>query len=224
MYERASWASSSGVVLATDRAAGPVYTVEFSGGWCLTAEAAFCPRVLPRAYGPCASVWSQTKPPTLLVYYEPLPSARTRECLRQERGQAACPSARAPWSKPLSVPRRRRRRCLDRVCRGMRDGRWVPPERILPLAPLTLLLAELKGFLSTRGQGACGELLFWSPLRARTRTHAHTQTHKHSNKHTTHTLHLDALTWTVQLFSPACAHGHRSRRVSRTPALSPRPE
>ena len=83
----------------------------------------------------------------------------------------------------------------------MRDGRWVPPERILPLAPLTLLLAELKGFLSTRGQGACGELLFWSPLRARTRTHAHTQTHthKHTNTHTPHTLHLDALTWMVRI-------------------------
>jgi hypothetical protein len=37
----------------------------------------------------------------------------------------------------------------------------VPPERILPLAPLTLLLNALSEYLSRRGQGTCGELLFW---------------------------------------------------------------
>ena len=42
-----------------------------------------------------------------------------------------------------------------------RPSRWVPPERTLPTAPLTMLLAELGPFLSRRGQANSGELLFW---------------------------------------------------------------
>ncbi len=63
--------------------------------------------------------------------------------------------------------------------------RWVPPERILPLAPLTLLLRGIAEFLTRRGQGSCGETLAWSarshphtvptPTPTPTRTHARTR-------------------------------------------------
>ena len=42
-----------------------------------------------------------------------------------------------------------------------RPSRWVPPERTLPTAPLTMLLADLGPFLSLRGQANSGELFSW---------------------------------------------------------------
>ena len=38
---------------------------------------------------------------------------------------------------------------------------WSTPERKMPSGPLALLLADLDSFLSRRGQGSGGELLFW---------------------------------------------------------------
>ena len=53
-----------------------------------------------------------------------------------------------------------------------RPSRWVPPERTLPTAPLTMLLAELGPFLSRRGQANSGELLFWFAFFVSARYHA----------------------------------------------------
>ena len=53
-----------------------------------------------------------------------------------------------------------------------RPSRWVPPERTLPTAPLTMLLAELGPFLSRRGQANSGKLLFWFAFFVSARYHA----------------------------------------------------